>query len=240
MRLAAVRRTALWLNRPPEVMAQQAQDFLERLCHTDPPADRTWRYQYDAGYLRHVRDTDPSPGRWDGLRTQQPTAVIFFYRQSPRPLLAFASSMPGDDLSSVSALAPPPVVPGMAGVELDGQGRLLSLYVISPEHDTTKPGPPPGWARRFTAAGLAISQCRPADPEWNSLVDADVLRSDTPTRLQGSPLASRQATCPSCPLRRRQPDGRPRRPRPEKWQNTGVDHFVLGHGKTDFTPFFPG
>jgi hypothetical protein len=59
MRLAAVRRTALWLNRPPEVMAQQAQDLLESLCHTDSPADRTWRYQYDTGYLRHVRDTDP-------------------------------------------------------------------------------------------------------------------------------------------------------------------------------------
>jgi serine/threonine-protein kinase len=181
------------LNRPPEVMAQQAQDLLERFCHTDPPADRTWRYQYDAGYLRHVRDTDPSPGRWDGLRTQQPTAVIFFYRQSPRPLLAFASSTPGDDLSSVSALDPPPVVPGMAGVELDGQGRLLSLYVIPPQHDTTKLGPPPDWAKLFSAAGLDISQFRRADPEWNSLVDADVRvawtgtypgRPDLPLRVE--------------------------------------------------------
>jgi serine/threonine-protein kinase len=181
------------LNRPPEVMAQQAQDLLESLCHTDPPADRTWHYQYDTGYLRHARDIDPSPGRWDGLKTQQPTAVIFFYRQSPRPLLAFASSNPGDELSSVSALNPPPVVPGMAGVELDGQGRLLSLHVVPPERDTTKPGPPPDWARLFTAAGLDISQFRQADPEWNSLVDADVRvawtgtypgRADLPLRVE--------------------------------------------------------
>jgi serine/threonine-protein kinase len=181
------------LNRPPEVMVQQAQDLLKILCHTDPPTDWTWRYQYDIGYLRHVRDTDPSPGRWDGLKTQQPTAVIFFYRQSPRPLLAFASHMPGDDLTSVSALNPPPLVPGMAGVELDGQGRLMSLYVIPHEHDMTKPGPPPDWARFFTAAGLDISQFRPAAPEWNSLVDADVRvawtgiypgRPDLPLRVE--------------------------------------------------------
>jgi serine/threonine-protein kinase len=161
------------LNRPPEVMAHQAQDLLEKFCHTGPPADRTWRYQYDIGYLQHVRDADPSPGRWDGLRTQQPTPVIFFYRQSPWPLLSFASSNPGDDLSSVSALDPPPVLPGMAGVELDGQGRLLSLYLIPPQHDTTKPGPPPDWAKLFSAAGLDIAQFRRADPEWNLLVDAN-------------------------------------------------------------------
>jgi serine/threonine-protein kinase len=182
------------LNRRPEVMVQQAQDLLENLCHTDPPADWTWHYQYDVGYLRHIRDTDPSPGRWDGLGTQQPTAVIFFYRQSPQPLLAFGSS-PGDDVSSVSALDPPPVVPGMAGALLDGQGRLLSLYVVPPEHDTTKPGPPPDWARLFTAAGLDIAQFRPAAPEWNALVDADVRvawtgtypsRPDLPMRVEAS------------------------------------------------------
>jgi serine/threonine-protein kinase len=181
------------LNRPPEVMAQQAQDVLQHICHTDPPAHRTWRYQYDVGYLRHVRDTDPSRGRWDGLRTQQPTAVIFFYRQSPRPLLAFASSNPGGDLTSVSALDPPPVVPRMAGVELDGQGRLLSLYVIPPQHDTTKPGPSLDWAKLFTTAGLDIVQFRRAAPEWNSLVDADVRvawkgtypgRPDLPLRIE--------------------------------------------------------
>src|SRR5262249_40665053 len=184
------------LNRRPEVMAQQAQDLLESLCHTGPPADRTWHYQYDAGYLRHIRDTDASPGRWDGLKTQQPTAVIFFYRQSPRPLLALASSTLGDDLSGAPALTPPPGVPGMAGVDLAGQGRLLSLYVIPPEHDTTAPGPPPDWARLFTAAGLDLSQFRPADPEWNSLVDADRRvawtgtypgRPDLPLRLDPAP-----------------------------------------------------
>jgi serine/threonine-protein kinase len=161
------------LNRPPEVMVQKAQDFLESLCQTDPPANWTWRYQYDAGYLRHIHDNDPSPGRWGCLKTQQPSAVIFFYRQSPRPLLSFPSSLPSDDLSLVTALNPPPMVPGMAGVELDGQGRLLSLYVVPPEHDTAKPGPPPDWAKLFTAAGLDIAQFRPAHPEWNSLVDAD-------------------------------------------------------------------
>jgi hypothetical protein len=181
------------LNRRPEAMVQQAQDLLESLCHTDPPAGWTWRYQYDAGYLRHVQATDPSPGRWDGLKAQQPSAVIFFYRQSPRPLITFPSGTVGDDVSTVTALNPPPVVPGMAGVELDGQGRLLSLYVIPPEHDPAKPGLPPDWAKLFTAAGLDIAQFRPASPEWNGLVDADLRaawsgtypgRPDLPLRVE--------------------------------------------------------
>jgi serine/threonine-protein kinase len=181
------------LNRRPEAMAQQAQDLLESLCHADPTAHRSWRYQYDADYLRYVRDTDPSPGRWDGLRTEQPTALIFFYRQSPRPLLAVAPNGSSEEGTTVTTLDPPPMVPGMAGVELDGQGRLLSLYVIPPEHDPTAPAPPPDWERLFTAAGLDIAQFRPADPEWNSLAGADLRvawkgtfpsRPDLPLRVE--------------------------------------------------------
>jgi serine/threonine-protein kinase len=160
------------LNRPPEVMAQQAQDLLERFCHTDPPADRFSSYQYDTDYLRHVRNTDPSPGRWDGLKSRQPDPVVFFYRQSPRPLIAY----PSQDYrppSAVVALNPPPLVPGIAGAELDGRGRLLSLYVIPPEHDTTPPAPAPDWRRLFEAAGLDFAEFLAADPEWNSPVAAD-------------------------------------------------------------------
>jgi serine/threonine-protein kinase len=179
------------LNRPPEVMAQQAQDMLESLCHTDPPADRTWRYRYDDGYLRHIRDTDQSAGRWDGLKTEQPTANIFLYRQSPRPLLAFATPGSYDSLTLVNSINPPPIVPGMAGVELDGQGRLLSLYVIPPEHDTIASAPPPDWAKLFTAAGLDIAQFRRADPQWNSLAAADHRAAWTGT----------YPGCPDLPLR---------------------------------------
>ena len=76
-------------------------------------------------------------------------------------------------MTLVSSINPPPMVPGMAGAELDGQGRLLSLYVIPPEHDTTAPAPPPDWAKLFTAAGLDIAKFRRTDPEWNSLAAAD-------------------------------------------------------------------
>jgi serine/threonine-protein kinase len=166
------------LNRPPEVMAQQAQDLLERFCHTAPPADRAWHYEYDAGYLRHVRDTNQSAGRWEGLRTQQPNAVVFAYRQSPGALLVFP---PNVSVHLVTPLNPPPVVPGMAGAELDGRGRLLSLYVIPPEHDPTEPAAAPDWANLFTAAGLDMTEFRPAHPEWNLLVDADLRAAWTGT-----------------------------------------------------------
>jgi serine/threonine-protein kinase len=192
------------LNRPPEVMAQQAQDLLERFCHTDPPADRYFRYQYDVAYLRYVRDTDPSPGRWDGLRSRQPDPVVFFYRQSPRPLIAFPSGN-AESPWTVTALTPPPLMPGMAGAGLDGHGRLLYLYVIPPEHDTAAPAPPPDWRPLFEAAGLDLAQFRAAEPEWNSPVAADVRaawtgnypgRPDLPLRVEtgayrGSPVSFR-------------------------------------------------
>ena len=69
----------------------------------------------------------------------------------------------------------------MAGAELDGQGRLLSLYVVPPEHDTTAPAPAPDWASLFTAAGLDVSQFRPADQEWTVLVDTDLRAAWTGT-----------------------------------------------------------
>jgi serine/threonine-protein kinase len=179
------------LNRPPEAMAQQAQDFLERICHTDPPADRFFRYQYDFEFLRHVRDTDRSPGRWDALKSRQPDPVVFFYRQGPRPLVAFPI---GDgDSEGVSSTHPPPIVPGMAGADLDGHGRLVSLYVIPPEHDTAPPAPAPDWRPLFEAAGLDIDQFRAADSEWNSLAAADARaawtgaypgRPDLPLRVE--------------------------------------------------------
>jgi serine/threonine-protein kinase len=161
------------LNRAPEVMAQQAQDLLERFCHTDPPADQAWHYRYDDGYLRHVRDTDPSADRWEGLKAEQPSAVMFVYRQSPRPLLAYPLPALRQELAYITPLNPPPVVPGMAGVELDGRGRLLALYVVPPEHVTGEPDPTPDWAQLFTAAGLDLAEFRPAHPEWTWLMDAD-------------------------------------------------------------------
>jgi serine/threonine-protein kinase len=107
--------------------------------------------------------------------------VVFFYRQSPRRLLAVPSGWQ-EEMSSVTRLNPPPVLPGMAGADLDGRGRLLSLYVIPPpEHDTTAPAPPPDWAELFAAAGLDIAEFRPADPEWNALVDTDLRAAWTGT-----------------------------------------------------------
>jgi serine/threonine-protein kinase len=180
------------LNRPPEVMAQQAQDLLERFCHTDPPADRFFRYQYDFEFLRHVRDTDPSPGRWDGLKSRQPDPVVFLYRQSPRPLIASPPPY-SRDAGDLGDLNPPPLMSGMAGAKLDGHGRLLSLYVIPPEHDTAPPAPPPDWRQFFEAAGLDFDQFREAAPEWNSLAAADARaawtgsypgRPDLPLRVE--------------------------------------------------------
>jgi serine/threonine-protein kinase len=180
------------LNRPPEVMAQQAQDLLERLSHADPPADRYFRYQYDVDYLRHVRDTDRSPERWTGLKSRRPDPVVFFYRQSPGPLIAFPSNDVGTPWP-ITALNPPPLLPGMAGAELDGHGRLLSLYVLPPEQDRTPPARLPDWRPLFDAAGLDFDKLRPTDPEWTSPASCDVRaawrgtypgRPDLPLRVE--------------------------------------------------------
>ncbi|HEX8290419.1 MAG TPA: serine/threonine-protein kinase, partial [Pyrinomonadaceae bacterium] len=74
------------LNKPPEVLAERARAVVRAAGHGEAPADTAYGFEYDLEYYRHVVEHDKTMKRWDGLKTGQPAAMHFWYRQSPQPL----------------------------------------------------------------------------------------------------------------------------------------------------------
>src|SRR5206468_1468177 len=129
------------LDKPPEVLASEAQQMLRDVGLSKPPADTAGGFISDDEYFRHVEKTDHSPDRWKNLSTVQPPPIQFWYRQSPRPM---APERPG---WAISMNDPSETISGSAIVLCSTSGALVGLRVIPPEKDE-KAGPwrEPDWS----------------------------------------------------------------------------------------------
>jgi hypothetical protein len=181
---------------PPDVLAAKAHDLIQRFGYSAPPLDSADGYAYDSDYLAYIQKHDKSPDRWEQLRSGNPSAIGFWYRESPRyfePLNFFNSG-------EVSEHDPPDDVSGMTRTVLDPSGRLEYFEAAPPEREHAKseaeakaggglkaaaaaggekrgslkaPTPvgvtataTPDWSPLFKAAGLDMAQFKPATPEW--------------------------------------------------------------------------
>ena len=162
------------LDKSPEVLRERAAEIVRRLGHTDAPADDAHGFSLHAEYLRHVRETDASPDRWDRLKGGRPSALSFWYRQSPQhlvPQLAASFHRVGPD-------DPPPLLSGMASVLLDMRGRLLRFEAVPPQiEERPATANEPDWRVLFAEAGLDSASFAPAEPKWVPPVNSDVWRA---------------------------------------------------------------
>jgi hypothetical protein len=148
------------LERSAQGLRERAAEVAGRLGYGGAPYSASAFY-YDDEYIEYIRDRDPSPGRWERLRTGQPAVVGFWYRQSPRPLLPYNARV-------VERHDPPHTVSGMAGVWLDTRGRLIYFYGVPPqvlEPPAASPAPF-DWTPLLAEAGLDAASLRPAEPKW--------------------------------------------------------------------------
>jgi serine/threonine-protein kinase len=146
---------------PPAVLEHRAREILEQLGHTEHAADSAYELDVDDEYFDNVRRSESRPRNWSGLRSGHPAVARFWYRQSPRPLAARATS------GRVRWRRPPVDISGMAGVTLDLKGRLLGFYSVPPQRESeAQPSPPPDWTPLLQATGLDPAQLEPAAPEW--------------------------------------------------------------------------
>jgi serine/threonine-protein kinase len=163
-RVNLVSRVAM--EHPPEVLLEKSRDLARALGYTAKPMGVAHGFRYDRDYLQYVEKTDKSPARWERrLGHTEPPAIVFWYRESPRPLQpdAFGGG-------SVTPNDPPPIVSGMLSVSLDPQGRLVEFDAVPPQVDkSSSEVPPPDWKRLFDAAGLDMSQFSAATPQWTPL-----------------------------------------------------------------------
>ena len=183
------------LSKPPEVLAERARAVIRAAGQTEAPADMAYGFEYDLEYYRHVVAHDQSMTRWERLRSGQPAAMQFWYRQSPQSLEPVA----GPEVTSTDPERQ--LYTGMADVWLDTEGRLIELSITPPEVD--EPGgeaAEPDWSSLFAEAGLDFTKLKPTEPRWTPPVFADrraawegvfPLQAETPLRVEASSYRGR-------------------------------------------------
>jgi hypothetical protein len=163
------------LELSPDVLDHKAHEIIARLGYADRPLDRAGFFDDDPDFLDYIRTHDAPRPDWDKVLAGRPSYLSYWYRQSPRDLIAasFNDSLLIPDVVSIDD--PPSTVSGMITVRLDPQGRLMYLLAVPPQkaEAAKEPAPKTDWTAIFSAAGLDLSQFQPAQPEWASVAASD-------------------------------------------------------------------
>ena len=190
--LPAVRRIQIGgyvpLDKPPQALEDRAREVLGTLGFAGRATDSSPGFAVDSDYLRFVESRVTTPDRWEVLRSDRPAVLRFYYRQSERPLAS--TSLNG----RVYATNPPITLSGMAGVELDLQGRLVGFYATPPQReDEATPAAAVDWSPLFTQARIDITRFKAVPPRWTppfhtdaraAWVGTDTVRPHLPLRLE--------------------------------------------------------
>lgn len=65
----------------PAVAVDRARSLLRDLGFREPPVDTASGHEVDRAYLQYLVDKDPSPARWEVLRTGRPPAITRWCRR---------------------------------------------------------------------------------------------------------------------------------------------------------------
>jgi hypothetical protein len=208
------------IDRGPQALTERAHTVLRNLGYAEPAADEAVGYATDIDYLQYIDEHDRSATRWRALATVQPPGLLFWYRQSPRPLV------PVGGANIVTRLNPPITRSGMLSLTLDRTGRLVSLLAVPIQIDTVQgtpgasaPASAANWKPLFAEAGLPIAQLSPAKPQWIPPIFADARaawegaypdRPDVPIRIEAAATLGRpvyfEIVAPWTRLRNEEPE----------------------------------
>jgi serine/threonine-protein kinase len=169
--------------KPPDVLADRAQQMLQAFGYTDPPADTARGFSVNSDYLRYLRRPEAATLRRTAY-TARPNGLNFYYRTSPRQLI------PVGNTNDVDASNPPVRVSGMTVVTLDSQGRLLAFDAMPDQIDPGGAARSPRWDVLLQAAGIDQTRFAAVSPERTPLTYADTRsawRGELPDR-PGAPI----------------------------------------------------
>ncbi len=150
------------LEKPPPVLAERSREIIQSLGYDEPVTDSASGFSLNYDLLQFMAGSDSSSSRWGKLGLGRPAAVYFWFRESPRHLIA--QDADGD----VSRRDPPMLISGERRVFLDAKGRLLRFDAVPPQVDIVEPDPDPAdWTALFAEAGLDGGLFAPVDSVWN-------------------------------------------------------------------------
>jgi hypothetical protein len=188
-------------GKAPAVLAERAREIIKKAGHAEPAADSAFGFELDQALVRYIVDTDTSLNRWTRLTAYSP--LLFWYRQSPRPLEHNLLPFLGDIVTpAVSRTDPPLQVPGDALVLLDAEGHLRGFQAVPPQpgDEVTTPVPLVNWTALLADAGFDASQWTPSEPRSDPPYYADELKAwrgsvpghtDAPFRIEASSVRGR-------------------------------------------------
>lgn len=157
-----------------ELLEHKAREILASLGYGTPQHDAASGFTYDDDYLTYLTKKEKPVGAWSRVLAERPPMLQFWYRLSPKEMMADGYSNISLTPGVVTFSDPPAIFSGMINVRLDPVGRLLYFEAIPPEkEDHVQAAKPPDWEQLFAAAGLNAADFKPATPRWNSLASAD-------------------------------------------------------------------
>jgi hypothetical protein len=156
------------LEKPPAVLADRAEQIFASLGYAGQDIDHASGFAFPGDYPRWIEQTKQTADRWEEIRLARPPAIVFWYRTSPRELVATRAEF------GVQADEPPEAISGMRSVVLDTRGRLNEFHAVPPQVDTAVAAPAATvWKPLFDAAALDIHAFAPVPPEWTPPSFAD-------------------------------------------------------------------
>jgi predicted Ser/Thr protein kinase len=172
-------------EKPPDALIERSKEFLKKAGYSEKYADSDYGFMQNSDLLRYIENSDSTVDRWKNLDSQ---AILFWYRQSPRPLESHIAS----DLT----YNPPLQYSAEVLVVLDTKGRLVSVRAMPPQVDSNVGAAEgPDWTVFFTEAGLDIAEWTRIDSQWNPPSYADTRiawqgvylnRLNTPLRIEAA------------------------------------------------------
>jgi len=187
------------IGQGPQFFIERSHTVARNLGYVNPPADEAVGYATNIDYLQYLDEHDRSSTRWRALASTQPPSILFWYRQSPRPLVPIG----GADV--VTQINPPDTRSGMLSLSLDRTGRLVSLLAVpgqtsGTQNDGSASTGHVDWRPLFAEAGLPIGQFAPTAPQWIPPIFADTRaawngsypdRGDVPIRVEAAAVMGR-------------------------------------------------
>jgi serine/threonine-protein kinase len=158
----------------PEIMAHKAEEIVASLGYAGAATDRAYGFGYDYDFLDYLDKKDRPGSEWNQVLQERPPLLRFWFRQSPKDLVATDFSGISLTPGVVTFSDPPETFSGMANLQLDPSGRLLYFQAMPPEKEPEAAAVTrPDWQPLFAAAGLNSADFRAARPSWNALASSD-------------------------------------------------------------------
>jgi serine/threonine-protein kinase len=155
------------LEDSPDVLAHKSREIAASFGYAKKPADSALWLNHRGELVSYLQRL-PKPTKWDEwLQAEAPIQAV--YRESPEPLAARPDGRVDFD-------NPPQTKPGMAGIVLDGHGKL-HWFQAAPYQDAAEHTPPVDPATVFRAAELDIATFRETAPSMTPLHAASEVRA---------------------------------------------------------------